>query len=627
MPQNISFLRPDFRFFPDNPLQELHGACSEEASTTMPVNTQQLMSSDGEKEPVLLEPSFSTNIDWSLFILFASAVVSVLWGLALAIFAAGVVPIAWTISDSAIVYDDGLTNVVVTAVSSLSTAQLTYTIKLAVQAYGSSILFEGFTLDEWKFLRALAESSIWPPFRFPWRKQTKSALVWLALLGSLAAHSTSMAAILQPESFIVILDYDDWNPCGIPASNLSFNLPIPSEAQAQLEQATLTAGLELGTIYEQVSGNSTTSIVGRSFVKDNFGYGAIGGLTNALQEVPGVELDVQCGNETSSPDLESLWAAVRIPLPTVNLANKTVSFTTELESNSSLQIVTSTAGGEPNSPVTLTDAVSFVFFSAVLANGDGAMLTIDANGSAFGCIWNAIPRLVHVQINGFTAAALRSETQTSGNTSLYPAAIGSALLGTLRGMATSITLGGSLILPANSLVNTPHFTWNGLYEAPSANATIGVLLGDGSKAGLTAYSNYFTSYVFASVVNDTIDEAAAKTGVSICSSDNRSLHHHWRFGNLHWLGTLAVIQNCAIGAAALWVVFLLARPGKKRRIRVKGVGLLEVSDAFRLGVGASPIIREMNVGTEQLLRVRSSGVEVKLLRKRDSYAERGTLYL
>jgi hypothetical protein len=51
------------------------------------------------------------------------------------------------------------------------------------------------------------------------------------------------------ENFIVILHYDDWNPCGIPASNLSFNLPIPSEAQAQLEQAALTAGLELGTIY------------------------------------------------------------------------------------------------------------------------------------------------------------------------------------------------------------------------------------------------------------------------------------------------------------------------------------------------------------------------------------------
>jgi hypothetical protein len=83
-------------------------------------------------------------------------------------------------------------------VSSLSTAQLTYTIKLAVEAYTSSILFEGFTLDQWKFLRALSESSIWPPFKFPWRKQTKSAMVWLTLLGSLAAHSTSMAAILQP---------------------------------------------------------------------------------------------------------------------------------------------------------------------------------------------------------------------------------------------------------------------------------------------------------------------------------------------------------------------------------------------------------------------------------------------
>ncbi|KAJ7731531.1 hypothetical protein B0H16DRAFT_1583570 [Mycena metata] len=573
------------------------------------------MSSNGEKEPVLLEPSFSTNIDWSLFILFASAVVSVLWGMALAIFAAGLVPIAWTISTAGSAYS-GLTSVVVTAVASLSTAQLTYTMKLAVEAYASSILFEGFTLDQWKFLRALSESSIWPPFKFPWRKQTKSAVLWLALLGSLAAHSTSMAAILQPETFIVILHYDDWNPCGITASNLSFSLSIPSEAQAQLEQATLAAGLELGTVYEQVSGNSTTSIVGRSFVKDNFGYGAIGGLANALQEVPGVEFDVQCGNETSSPDLETLWAAVRIPLPTVNLTNKTVSFTTNLQSNSSLQIVTSTAGGKPNSPFTLTDTVPFVFFSAVLANGDGAMLTIDANGSAFGCIWHVIPRLVHVQIIGFNAVALRSETQTSGDTNLYPAAIGSALLGTLRGMATSITLGGSLILRANySLVDTPHFTWDGDYQAPSANTTIGVLLGDGAKAGLTAYSNYFASHVFTSLVNDTIDEAAAKTGVSVCSSNNRSLHKHWRFGNLHWLGTLAIIQNCAIGAAALWVVFLLARPGKKRRIRVKGVDPLEVSDAFRLGVGASPIIREMNVRTEQLLRVRSSGVEVKLSKR------------
>jgi hypothetical protein len=78
---------------------------------------------------------------------------------------------------------------------------------------------------------------------------------------------------------------------------------------------------------------------------------------------------------------------------------------------------------------------------------------------------------------------------------------------------------------------------------------------------------------------------------------------------------LAIIQNCAIGAAALWVVFLLARPGKNRRIRMKGVEPFEVSDAFRLGVGASPIIRETNVRTEQLLRVRSSGVEVKLSKR------------
>ncbi|KAJ7016908.1 hypothetical protein C8F04DRAFT_1406473 [Mycena alexandri] len=573
------------------------------------------MSSGGKKEPVLLEPSFSTNIDWSLFILFASAVVSVLWGIALAIFAAGVVPIAWTISQAAMAYD-GFTSVVVTAVSSLSTAQLTYTIKLAVEAYASSILFEGFTLDQWTFLRALSESSIRPPFKFPWRKQTKSAIVWLALMGSLAAHSTSMAAILQPEFFDVIHHVDDWGPCGIPASNLSFNLSIPRDAQVQLEQATLTAGLELGTIYEQVSGNSTTSIVGRAFVKDNFGYGAIGGVADGLQEVPGVELDVQCGNGTSSLDFELLWAAIRIPLPTVNLTKKTVSFITDLESNSSLQIVTSAGGGKPIPPVTLTDAVPFAFFSAVLANGDGAMLTIGANGSAFTCIWNAIPRLVHVRMVHWNAAALPSETQTSGNTTLYPAAIGSALLGTLRGVAAGITLGGSLFFRANySLVNIQHFITDGHYQAPSANTAIGVLLGDGAKAGLTAYSNYFTSHVFAPFVNDTINDAAAKTGVSICSSNNRSLHQHWRFGNLHWLGTLAIIQNCTIGAAALWVVFLLARPGKNRCIRVKGLEPLEISDAFRLGVGASLIVRETNGSTEQLLRVRSSGVEVKLSKR------------
>ncbi|KAJ6456241.1 hypothetical protein C8R47DRAFT_1165629, partial [Mycena vitilis] len=569
------------------------------------------MTSQGKKETVLLEPGFSINFDWSLFVLFASAIVSILWGIALAVFAAGGVPIAWTISTAATSHD-ALISVAVTGVSSLSTLQLTYTIKLAVEAYTSSILYAGFTLEQWKLLRGLSESSVWPPFKFSWRKRKMSAMIWLALLGSLAAHSTSMAAILQPENLIVILHYDDWTPCGIPVSDLSFNLPIPSEAQAQLEQAALTAGLELGTIYEQVSGNSTTSIVGRSFVKDNFGYGAIGDLTNALQEVPGAELDVQCGNETSSPDLESLWAAVHIPLPMVNLTNDTVSFTTTLHSNSSLQIITSTAGGESSSPVTLTDAVPFAFFSAIFASGDGAMLTIDANGSAFGCIWNIIPRLVHVQISGFNAAAHRSET-SSGTTTLYPAAIGSALLGTLRGMAAGIALGGSLVLRDDySLVNTPHFTLDGRYQAPSANTTIGVLLGDGAKAGLTAYSNYFTSHVFAPLVNDTtIEGAAAKTGISICSSNNRSLHNHWRFGNLHGLGTLAIIQNCAIGVAALWVVFLMARPGKNRPIRVKGVEPLEVSDAFRLGVGASPVIRETDVRREQLLRVRSCGVEVK----------------
>ncbi|KAJ7834557.1 hypothetical protein B0H14DRAFT_3142324 [Mycena olivaceomarginata] len=555
----------------------------------------------------LLKLHLTSGLDWPLFFLFANGIITFLWGIALAVFAAGKVAFAWDLSEYGIQHDS-TTGVVVTAISTLSTTHLTFTIKHAVEEYAAAMLYEGVTLRQWEWMQGVAQSSIWPPFM--WKEYPVRWLGWLLLFGGMAGHSTSLAAILQPEPVFLHLLYNDTIPCAVPASDLSFNLPMLADSQKQLDDAVVSMGLQLYTFYEQVAGNTTTAVAGRVFTRDRFGYGAIGGLADGLQEVPGAEFNVSCSDSTSSPNLVSLWSKAGIPFPVVNLGHGTGNFETSLKPNSTLNIVT-TARSD-NLTFTLSSNSSVALFSVVRLNGDGALLTVDVNGSTIGCTWSAIPRLVHVQMVNFTAAALPDETfadKANSNPDLtpYPAPIGRAVLGTLQGMAHAIIVGASISPRANPQVDHfPHPPTIPFGSLPSMPTMLAVLLADGAKAAFTSYCSYFAINFFW--------PKRKVTDISVCGSNNRTVQMHLRFGNFRGLGIPAIILNIGFGGLVLSVAYMLAGgPPWRKRMRVKGVAALEVVDAFKLGVTGGRTTGEMIAGDVQILRVTEGRVVLHLM--------------
>ncbi|KAJ7064035.1 hypothetical protein C8F01DRAFT_1081411 [Mycena amicta] len=551
------------------------------------------------------------QFDFRLLFLLANGILAVLWGIALAIFTTGVITISWNLSQYGAQHE-GITNVVITGVSTLATAHLRYMIQNAAREYAAVMLYEGFTLRKWKWMQGFAKGSIWPPFKFPWRKHqfpwiVWPWIVWLVVNGSMAGHSASLAAILQPEPFFDHVWFNDLMPCGVNDSALNFDLSqVSSDALAQLDQASLSMGVQLGTFYEQVAGNISTSVVGRVFIKDTFAYGALGGLWNGLQEVPGVEFTAQCGDSKSSPSLKSLWSAAGIPLPTLHLTKDTGSFTTTLKSNSTMEIVTSSP---LNKTFPLANNSPAALFSVIQVTGSGALLTINSTNSTTGCTWTTIPRLVHVQMINFTASALPIETRAE-NASTYPAPIGRAVFSTMRGIAQAILMGATITPRPDSSLTTiyrfPTSTEHPSSKLPSTATMLSTLLADGAKASLTAYSNYFiTNFIRRSGPG----KVALPANVTVCTSNNRTVQLHWRFGNVHGLGTLAIILNIGFGMFALWVVFAVVW---QMRTRVKGVNALEIVDAFRLGVATGIEAKNGGVieGTAQVLRVRDGTVVV-----------------
>jgi hypothetical protein len=213
----------------------------------------------------LLKLHLTSGLDWPLFFLFANGIITFLWGIALAVFAAGKVAFAWDLSEYGIQHDS-TTGVVVTAISTLSTTHLTFTIKHAVEEYAAAMLYEGVTLRQWEWMQGVAQSSIWPPFM--WKEYPVRWLGWLLLFGGMAGHSTSLAAILQPGALLTLLTnwllrrdiepvflhllYNDTIPCAVPASDLSFNLPMLADSQKQLDDAVVSMGLQLYMFYGTV---------------------------------------------------------------------------------------------------------------------------------------------------------------------------------------------------------------------------------------------------------------------------------------------------------------------------------------------------------------------------------------
>jgi hypothetical protein len=178
------------------------------------------------------------------------------------VFATGVIPIAWRVSQ----YGQrhmALTNVFVAAVGTLATAHLKYTVRLATDEYARMRLAAGLPLTTWEWLQGLASMGIFPPFQRDERKWTWGA--WLLLFGAMAGgHSASVVAILQPrkmfpsqaaasthdtyihvaESFLGYVPSNDPAICGVDPASLTMNSNLT--AQHLMDQDAFMFGLQFG---------------------------------------------------------------------------------------------------------------------------------------------------------------------------------------------------------------------------------------------------------------------------------------------------------------------------------------------------------------------------------------------
>ncbi|KAJ7431636.1 hypothetical protein B0H11DRAFT_2129458 [Mycena galericulata] len=510
-----------------------------------------------------LHPHLSSGFDRSLFLLLVNGVVSVAWGVTLALFESRRIPISSIVSQYGQRHT-GLTNVIVTGIATLATAHLKYTIRRATEEYTTMRLAEGLSLPTWSWLQGVAAVDIWPPFQR--EEQMWAWIAWFLLFGSIAAHSASVVAILQPQSYFVYVPYNDPTPCGVDPATLTMNSNLT--AQTLMDQDAFMFGLQLGSYGDQVRGNTTTAVSGRIYVKDTFGYGALGGLSNARQDVEGIEINAQCDSSHDPMSLPLRWSSAfpGLPLTTLNI-NDTGAFVASVASDGSHAVIKSSF----NSTYTPFQSTSISFnwtsmYAAVNASGSGVIFSADNSGLSTSCTWVATPRLVHVEItNNIAFAASTDDAPTA------PAPVGRAIYATVRGIMQAIRLGAILDVTSIGATDFPVMVFSPKGKSLTGVDILQSLLADGLKAALTAQ---YTEDCWADA------QRCDAVGISICNSNNRAAEEHWRFGDENNLGILAILLTLGFGLYALWVMWTVWK-----RPRVKGIDAFKVVDAFKMGVG------------------------------------------
>ncbi|KAF7296957.1 hypothetical protein MIND_00927700 [Mycena indigotica] len=481
-----------------------------------------------------------------------------------AVLMSGIIPLSTHLADLWHAHGE-LTNIAITAAAALVTAHLKYTLSSAGTHQTAAMLQRGFTLNSWAGMQTFARREVDVPVITGGAGIRAAVLAGLQVpvFWSIAQHSTLLVAILQPEPFTVakpLAAIDDVIPCGVQRSQLSFNLSgIPADVQNKLYAASAAAGMQLDGFYDQVAANTTTVGVGHVFVKDNDGYGTLGGLVNGLQEVPGVWFTTRCGAEAVA---SSLWENAGLELP--RFTRQTLN--TSLTSNVTQQIVSSVP---LNIPFGLPDA-NVALFGVVRATGSGALMTVNGTGNITGCTWTSNPGLIKLRITNGTAAAYDVDLPDG---TIYPSAIGLAVAATIEGMAQAAALGTTLF--PRSLGVGPTL----LAPAPNVPQMLATLLGDGAKVGLTGYINY---------VQAQARRGSPPTGVATCRANSRATTVRWRFRNLSAVCLGAVALNLGCGALAMWTVLVGVWT---RRARVRDVDALQVVDAFRMGLAAEHGVR------------------------------------
>ncbi|KAJ3787381.1 hypothetical protein GGU10DRAFT_416429 [Lentinula aff. detonsa] len=502
--------------------------------------------------------------------LLIQGLISTFWAITLIIFSSGVVPIYWGLSQYGTQHT-GVTNVIVTGVATLATSHLHYTVQHAAAEYVAMGFYNGITLERWSYMQGIAQGSIWPPFEFKWNqwkhtwKQNLAWLLWILTWSSMGLHSASISAILQPQPTYQHVLFDDLIPCGVDPNILSVNSSLNVTVQSQLDQIAFGVGLQLGSYYNQLAGNTTTAFATRAFVKDNYGYAAIGGLINGLQEMPGVAINAQCSNTPHSPPLASLWSSVfpGLSLPSINTINGSSYF------NNSISITpTSSQAIITSAPTFNLTGFQQAMYAIVNASGSGGIITLDGQGNTLGCVWNAIPKLVHVEIFNWTAFTLYSEDATS-----VPVPVGNAVVAAVRGMAEAINLGAHLDDGYGAGINPlMHIETREMLQ---------VLIADGIKGSVQSYTDYcFAKSIYNPncFLNNTSSQLA-QAQTQVCRSNNRTIQQHWRFGNENNLGWLAIVLTMGFGLLTLYMVWRLWK-----KPQIKGIDPFKVVDGFDMGM-------------------------------------------
>ena len=527
--------------------------------------------------PIILTTGWDRSLLFSLFL----CIVATLWGTALVIFSTGVVFVRWSVSLWGQSHPN-LINVIVTVIATLSTAQLKLVIQRVASHLAEVLVVSGFTLRSLSWIQGIKEWRLWTHLPKRWRP------VWLLAYVAMALHSASVVAIMQPVVFVRHIFFGDIVPCGVPPGALTLfpTSSLSSQELATLDHSAYAVGLQLGGYRELVAWNITTVAFGRPYVKENISFAAVGGLINGLQNVSGVLFDVQCADDPNdNAAVSRVWSRTfpLVPFPTPNITHR--SDGTSLLSGSFLDPVINTSltqaiASSRTFNLTVND---MALYGLVNANGSGGLIGVTTQGT-IACSWLAIPKHVEVITVNWI-----SRSVTTRDASTFPEYVGRGVLATLKGVAEAIRSGSRIDMPR---ANITYINQNPHPDLPTAARTLAVLLADGVRSALTG----FTSML----------EHGMHPEFRRCPSNNRTIASHWRFGNAHQLGWIAIILTPACGIAGFIILQRVSL-----RTRVKDVDALDVAHAFQLGFRSDLPSAYQDSLLDALLRLEGDRIVVK----------------
>jgi hypothetical protein len=495
----------------------------------------------------------SSGWDYELKLFFLHSLVDLGWGIALLIFAQGVVPYSWTLSQYA-KQKTTATSFVLTLAATASTTHVQYVYSQMIDLYARAKVADGFTRSDWRWMQGVKEWSLFTPF-----PRLRTTVGWALVWGAMELHSASIVAILQPVDLVKNYEFNDSIPCPVDSTQLAFDVPDKDPvAQANFDRVAATIGGQWPTYYDAVGGNTTTAVLGRTYVKEDIAYGVVGGLVNGLQEIPGVRFNTNCDEEHSS------W-----PIPFAGLspssiptANGNVSIVAPPIANSSIYSVSAHTSDA-------FKGVQAAFYGVVSITGSGAFVVADAEGNITSCTWTTIPLTVTVQNVAFVSGVL-----STSNSTQWPQNIGRAVRNTVQGIADVVASG----------VNLPYqYPWYEPWEVvpvPSMTKVLQIILADGAKAYLTGFVSWYA-------------------GDSTCHSNNRTVQVHWKCGNEYNLGWIAIIATSLTGLLGCRMALWLGRkprlkkqpwkeakmlPGPFKAWRQPEIGPLDLDCAFKFGL-------------------------------------------